>query len=423
MPKTVLLSAYACEPGKGSEPGIGWNWARQLSLQGHEVVVLTQPRFLPAIARACQAGEAPGLVAFAVHVPILDRWERVLSRFGTPYYYAHVWVWQYLAYLLARALHRQRPFDWVHQVTLGAARVPSWMGWLGIPFLLGPVAGGETAPWRLRRSFPLRGWVHALARDLSNLWVRVDPLVRMTMRQATRVITTSPQTRAMLPARYRAKSVVQLAVGMDALAASPRSRSGASIKLLYVGRLLYWKGIHLGLRALAELRRDYPEARMTIVGSGPDEAWLRAQAKRLGLAGAVDWISWMSRDGLDQVYLDHDVFCFPSLHDSGGMVVLEALARGLPVVCLDLGGPGQMVDGTCGRVISTRGASERKVVAALRAALAELAGDPARREALGHGAIARVRDFAWPVVVSKAYAVSSFPLLEDLPAAAMPPTV
>lgn len=421
MPKTVLLSAYACEPGQGSEPGIGWNWARQLALQGHEVVVLTQPRFLRAIARACQAGEAPGLVAIAVHVPFLDRWEAVLSRLGTPYYYAHVLLWQRLAYRVGLALHRQRPFDWVHQVTLGAARIPSWMGRLGIPFLLGPIAGGETAPWRLRKSFPLRGWVHALARDLSNLWVRVDPGVRMTTRQATRILTTSPQTRAMLPAGCRAKAAVQLAIGMEDIPPVSGARAAGPFRLLYVGRLLYWKGIHLGLRALAELRRVVPDARMTIVGSGPDEAWLRSLAERLGVADAVDWIGWMSRDALDQVYADHDVFCFPSLHDSGGMVVLEALARGLPVVCLDLGGPGLMVDASCGRVIATRGAGERQVVEALGETFVMLAGDAARREALRHGALARVREYAWPAVVARAYALSSFPVVEGQPAAVAPP--
>lgn len=410
MPKTVLLSAYACEPGKGSEPGIGWNWASQLALQGHEVMVLTQPRFLPAIARACQAGEAPGLEAVAVHVPILDRWEALLSRLGTPYYYAHVWLWQLMAYRMACRLHRRRSFDWVHQVTLGAARIPSWMGFLGIPFLLGPIAGGETAPWKLRRSFPPRGWAHSLARDLSNLWVHIDPLAQMTFRQATRILTTSEQTQAMLPPRAREKSAVQLAIGIEPVSRLPRAREGGPFRLLYVGRLLYWKGIHLGLQALAELRRVVPDARMTIVGSGPDEAWLRALAERLGLAEAVDWIGWMNRDELDRVYSEHEVFCFPSLHDSGGMVVLEALARGVPVICLDRGGPGLMVDQSCGRVVVTQGADERLVISDLRDALLELSGDPVLREGLSQGALARVREYAWPAVVARAYALSSLPV-------------
>jgi glycosyltransferase involved in cell wall biosynthesis len=409
MPKTVLLSAYACEPGKGSEPGIGWNWACQIANQGHEVTVLTQPRFLPAIAQACQTGTTAGMTAVAVRVPILDRWESVFSRLGTPYYYAHILLWQLAAYRVAWALHRRQSFDWVHQVTLGAARIPSLMGFLGIPFLLGPIAGGETAPWRLRKSFPLRGWVHALVRDLSNAWVRLDPLVRLTFRQATRIIATTEQTRAMLPRSLRAKSAVQLAIGIEQPASGPMPSRTGPFKLLYVGRLLYWKGLHFGLRALAELRREVPDARLTIVGSGPDEVWLRKLCERLGLQDAVDWIGWMSREDLARVYSEHDAFLFPSLHDSGGMVVLEAFAQGLPVVCLDLGGPGLMVDESCGRVIPTRGASEREVVAALHAALRELAENPALRETLRHGALARVREYAWPVVVARAYALSFVP--------------
>lgn len=410
MPRTVLLSAYACEPGKGSEPGIGWNWARQLAGQASEIWVLTQPRFVPVIEAACRTGAAAGLRAVPVSVPLLDRYEPLLSRLGTPYYYAHILAWQLLAYRAARKLHRERRFDWVHHVTLGAARIPSFMGRLGIPFVWGPIAGGETAPWRLRRSYPLRGWIHALVRDLSNLWVRLDPFVRMTARQATSIIATSEQTLAMLPATQRRKARIQLAIGIEAPEQASRRRSGNSLEVLFVGRLLYWKGLHLGMRAFAALLAEHPDARLTIIGEGPDRAWLTREAERLGMAHAVTWIGWMSREDVAEAYRGHDVLLFPSLHDSGGMVVLEAMSRGLPVVCLDLGGPGVMVDASCGRVVPTQRASERMVVEGLRMALLELAGSAALRAELGQGARARAAAYAWDAVVARAYAVTPWPV-------------
>ena len=119
--------------------------------------------------------------------------------------------------------------------------------------------------------------------------------------------------------------------------------SGASadgpLRLLFAGRFLDWKGMHLGLAALAELLRRGCRARLTIVGSGNAVTRWRDQARALGLEAAVDWLERVEHDRMADLYRAHDALLFPSLHDSSGQVVLEALACGRPVVCLDLGGP------------------------------------------------------------------------------------
>jgi glycosyltransferase involved in cell wall biosynthesis len=98
------------------------------------------------------------------------------------------------------------------------------------------------------------------------------------------------------------------------------------------------------------------------------------------------------------------VLLFPSLHDSGGHVVLEAMAHGLPVVCFDLGGPGSMVDVSCGRVIVTAGRSRAAVVRGLTDALQELADDPQLRRQLGERAREHVRRYDWRRQVARVYA-------------------
>ena len=116
---------------------------------------------------------------------------------------------------------------------------------------------------------------------------------------------------------------------------SPRGSAGPPVAL-FAGRLLPWKGIPLALRAMAEL----PEWRLVIIGSGPDERRLRRFARRLGLEGRVEFRGWRSRqEVLRAMREEADVFLFPSLHDEAPFVVAEALASGLPVVCLDHGGP------------------------------------------------------------------------------------
>jgi len=392
----VLLSAYACEPRKGSEPGVGWNWALGLARAGHDVWVLTRANNRDAIERALAGASASALRA-NLHFAYYDlpRWARWWKRGGRGVrtYYL---LWQWGAYRRARRLCRQAQFDLVHHITFGVFRHPSFMGRLGLPFVFGPVGGGETAPRALRGSFPLRGHLADLARDLANWLVRIDPLMASVYRRAAVTLCKTAETLHCIPGRYRDKCRVHLEVGTQAEAHPLPRRHGAPerFRVLYVGRLVYWKGLQLGMRAFARLLERHPEAHLTVVGSGPDEAWLRSLAQRLGIEASLTWIPWLERDAVLQIYPRHDVFLYPSLHDSSGNVVLEALAGGLPVVCMKLGGPAELVDDSCGvRVVAGRSA---QVVRGLARALGALADEPRLLQRMSDSAMRRARkQYSW----------------------------
>jgi glycosyltransferase involved in cell wall biosynthesis len=160
-----------------------------------------------------------------------------------------------------------------------------------------------------------------------------------------------------------------------------RSRS-AGLKVMSVGRLLYWKGIHLGLEAFAQAAG--PDWEYLVVGAGPEEGRLLRLAARLGVGNRVRFLGWLPRADVLDLLTRCDVFCLPSLHDSFSWAVLEAIAVGLPVVCLDREGPGLVVDERVGvRVVARR---PRQVVADLADALRALAADPERRLAMGETA-------------------------------------
>lgn len=392
----VLLSAYACEPNQGSEPGIGWHWALGLARAGHEVWVLTRSNNRPAIERAL-AAEAQVSVHFVYYdLPDWARWWKRGGR-GVRTYYV---LWQWGAYRLARELSREVRFDVVHHVTFGVFRHPSFMGGLGVPFVFGPVGGGETSPRALRRGFPLAGQLADWARDVANWLVRVDPIMASVYRRAAVTLCKTGETLQRIPRRYRDKCRICLEVGTqdDAPAVgwggAARAPTEGRFRVLYVGRLVYWKGLHLGLAAFARLAERHPEAHLTVVGRGPQEDWLRARAKQLGIADSITWIPWMERDAVLRIYPRHDVFLYPSLHDSSGNVVLEALAGGLPVVCLKLGGPGELVDDTCG--IRVRAGEPAQVERALGRALSALADEPRLRQRMSEEAVQRARrHFSW----------------------------
>lgn len=399
----VLLSAFACEPNLGSEPEVGWKWAVHLAELGHEVWVLTREDSRGAIEDelARLPHRRPRFVYLDLPLPSVLRATR--GPWTQRIYYA---FWQWRAALLAGELHARERFERVHHVTYAGLRAPSFMGRLGIPFILGPVGGGERAPWRLRSGYGLRGWMLDAVRDLANMVVRVDPLMQRSFAQAERIYVTSPDSLRLLPAAYRRKAAIELAIGSDGAQAMrselPDRRIDGAFRVLYVGQFLYLKGMHLGLPAFSRLLKVVPEARLTMIGEGPERGRWQQLAERLGISASVEWLPWLQRTELTGYYRSHHVMLFPSLHDPGGMVVLESLAEGLPVVSLDIGGPGVLVTKDCGRVIEAANSTPAEIIARLGRALAELA-DENTRAPLVLGARRRSDEFCWKRKVARIY--------------------
>jgi glycosyltransferase involved in cell wall biosynthesis len=404
----VLLSAYSCSPEAGSEPAIGWNWAKCVAARGHEVFVITRAVNRGSI-EAVRNSAPPDNMRFVFHD--LPAPARVLYKLPLGDYFYYV-LWQYTASRRAVILHQQEKFDHVQHITWGSFRAPSFMGKLRVPFTFGPVAGGEDTPKDLRKGLGWRGWLWDSLRRLSNNLLPVNLLVRSTYAQATEILTCTPETLDKMPAAYRHKVRVQPSIGIGPenflLSSTPKRLSSTRgvfpvLKVLYVGRLVAWKGLHLALHAIAALGENKAAIRFTIVGTGYEEKRLRRLANRLKLDGCVEWISWVPRKDLLRKYSDFDLFLFPSLHDSGGMAVLEALAAGLPVICLDLGGPGILVDHTCGMVIPTAGLDEDHVIASTTETLSQLLNNPEKLGHLSEGAFRRARQLTWDANVQTVY--------------------
>lgn len=399
----VLLSAYACHPSAGSDDAVAWGWAIQLSRQGAEVWVLTRELNRPAIeAHLAQHEEIPGLrFAYYENHALMPVLRRLRARFRYFYYYA----WQYGAYRVAAGLHKTVGFDVVHHVTWVQGRSPSFMGRLGIPFILGPLAGGEAAPWPLRGVLGLRQWIVDLIRDIWTQIAKLDPWVRQTYRQATHIFVATPDSLALVPKSERMRARVQLAIAFEPSARMPVrvGAPGPGLKLLYVGRFLGWKGMELGMTAFAQLAQAHPASRLTLVGSGPEEQRWRRRAEQLGIADKLEWVAWLPREEVETLYAQYDALLFPSLHDSGGLVILEAMSAGLPVVCLDIGGPGQIVDATCGIKVEVRGRTRWQVETDLATALLRLSNNPDSLFGLRESAKDRARMFTWQWLIDTVY--------------------
>ena len=192
--KRLLLSAYGCEPGKGSEQGVGWNWTLQLA-RSAELVVLTRSNNQDAIEAALPQGLRER-VRFAYYdlPPSLARFKR--KEKGLYFYYL---VWQWGAYRRARELVRQTCFDYAIALTFGSIWMPTFMHRLPVPFIWGPVGGGEAVPFSLISTLPLRARVPQLLRYLLMATVHRNPLVMGPIRRAKMVLTRTADTARLIP--------------------------------------------------------------------------------------------------------------------------------------------------------------------------------------------------------------------------------
>jgi glycosyltransferase involved in cell wall biosynthesis len=388
----LLLSAYACAPNRGSDYAVGWNWATEAHGLGHEVWVLASSVHRSDIEAACRLDPAlngiqwvfPTIGFWPLEPGVEPKWERTYNL-----------LWQQAAVRHARDLHRQVNFDAIHHATWAGVRAPTFLGTLGPPLIVGPIGGGETSPRLLRSELPLRGKFLELLRDVSNRTITLNPIVRPGFTKAAVIFVQTADTQSLFSGSLRSKTVIFTTPNLqDFPVARPRRVWHEPPKFLYVGRLLYWKGGHIALRAFAELAKHLPGARLTIRGDGPEQPRLVEKVREYGLQEQVDFVSRMPKDKLSELYDNHDLLMFPSLHDAGGFVALEAFSHGMPVVCLDLGGPRDIVTSNSGLVIKVAGRNTVEVVAAMAEEILRLFKSPEKLSELSAGAISRAREFA-----------------------------
>jgi glycosyltransferase involved in cell wall biosynthesis len=386
----VLMSAYSCSPGEGSEPGIGWNQVQQVA-RSHEVWVVTRSNNRDGINEALALDPLPNVHWIYVDLPRwASFWKKGVRGMRTYYH-----CWQFGAYLKARELHRQVHFDVAHHVTFVNYWMPIFLPLLPVPFVWGPVGGGESAPRDLRRALSFRGRVYETVRDCARKLGEMNPIVRLTARRSALALATTGETEQRLRALGCRNTSVLPAVGLPAeelekLAAIP-TPSGETFRVVSLGRLLYWKGFDLGLRAFARFHRSYPDSEYLIVGDGPERERLQRLAQALGIGDKVIFCGAVSREQVLARWAEGNVLLFPTLHDSGGWVSLEAMAAGRPVICLDLGGPALQVTPDTG--IKIKPTSPEQVVEELAGALRVLVNDRTRCAKMGQAGRERVHEY------------------------------
>lgn len=399
----VVLVAHHANPSWGSEPLIGWRWARFLDRKCR-LELVTHVRNREAIEASDALRGRVHYVDTEALAARVNRWNDRLWGKSAP---VNRLLLETLtqrefdrgAVRVARRLVGEEGARLIHRVSPISPRYPTRLGQLGVPLVVGPWNGGmRTAPGfdevarRERDGF-------LAARSLARV---LDPF-RSTLRSAASILVANETTREFLPEPHRSRAITVCENAVDPALFEPRyERSGRALRVLYLGRLLVYKGVEYLLRAAARAS-EITELTVDVVGDGPDRARLEALANELGLAN-VRFHGSVPVDQVPRCLRDCDVLCLPSVRESGGSVPLEAMAAGKPALVADHGGPREtVVDGVGFRLDTS---SPAALTADLWRRLVQLSRDEGLRERMGRAAREHVaRHYTWDAKTDAALAV------------------
>lgn len=323
----ILLSSYSFGANRGSEAGVGWNVAVGMARRGHQVTVLTTSEFHDLNTGALE-NEPLGIR--------LLEWDFGLKVFASSASYRH---WQrQLAEPLAELCAREQ-FDLVHHLTFNQYRGLRDVFYTGLPYVIGPIGGAETVHPAFWKELP---WSMRVKEMLRYIPYDVCPLGR-AVRQSARagvVLASTPQTRDRLRLHAGIPDVVLepiISIKPEEIRDIPGTGAGYFV---FDGGTRPEKGLKLLIRVLAKAWERGLRCPVRIAAvKEADKPGIQQYAHEAGLpAEALDMMPFMKRDALLDIIRNASGFISVGFRDAGCMALLEALALGVPAVCLDVSG-------------------------------------------------------------------------------------
>ena len=390
----LLVMAYGCEPGKGSEQGVGWNWSLQLARFAN-VTVITRSNNQASIEKNIPSALADRIQFMYYDAPA---WIRRFKN-KEKGLYGYYLLWQWGAYRLARQLHSYNSFDCAIQLSFGSIWLPVFIHRLRTRFVWGPIGGGEAIPDHLAGKLKGRAWLLQSLRNILKKTTGINLPLLSVLGRADLILVRTRDTEALVPKRYRNKVVTLLETGVspDLLQTLERQPSRAlreNSVALFTGRLVGFKNVEMLLHALNQARRRGAKIHLRIVGDGPESKPLRLLARALGLEADVTFTGAVAHEAVMQELRNADIYAFPSLREAGVWSLIEAMCAGLPVLCIDTSGMSVITDNKS--AIRINPTSRDVIIRGLADGLVDLAASSSLRETLGsHGRARMQRELLW----------------------------
>ncbi|MBI1391643.1 MAG: glycosyltransferase [Alphaproteobacteria bacterium] len=401
----VLIVAPNISRRMGGEAVIPFHYVRELSALGVEAHALTH-------ARVREELEAePSLDPSRIHFVEDSSAERLIYRTGrlVPASLSDATFGMALGLLTmerlrseAKSLVQRLDVQIVHQPTPVSPQMPSPLDDLGAPVVIGPMNGGMNYPPAFERDYG--GGAPAVV-AAGRRFARLGNKVFAGKRNAVRLLAANARTRNALHQATGATDVgILVENGVDLNLWTPAAKPPPTrLHFVFVGRLIKWKAVDILLEAFA---RVDGHARLSIVGDGPERAFLERLSVELGVADRVSFTGFLPQPQIRDALHDATALVLSSLYECGGAVVLEAFACARPAIATAWGGPEDYITPETGILVKPE--SRTAMVEGFAAAMSRMGANPSLAETMGYAARLRAeQNFSWSAKARKMLAIYS----------------
>ena len=385
--RTILISAYGCEPLKGSEAGVGWNWVIQMA-QHNRLHVITRANNQASI-EAHLPNELKNNIIF--HYYDAPSFIRQLKKRAKRLYF-YYFVWQIGIIPIVRHIIKTERIDYTMHLTFGSMWMPTFLPFFSTSFIWGPIGGGDCEPRPFLKLLPFKQKVIQSFRYVMNALSFMHPGVMFAAYRAKVILARTPNTARAIPNCFRAKVQTILETAMEDSVFEHKcvyQLNDDVVRMITTGRLLPNKNIVTAVKSLEYIPKDY-RVRLTIIGSGYQRREIEETAKRIGRSQDVVIIDELPREEVLAVVERSDIFLFPSLREGGSWSLMEAMAIGLPVICLDWAGMAIITDDNC--AIRLPVSNPEQMPKDMAGAIITLIKNPGLREAMGKAGRNRIKE-------------------------------
>lgn len=387
-----MVSAYGCEPLKGSEPGVGWNWVLQMAKNNY-LHVITRTNNQESI-KAHLPEDIKGNIVFHYYDTPMSIKRLKNKAKGLYFYY---FCWQIGIIPIVRRIIKSEKIDYTMHLTFGSMWMPTFLPLFRTPFIWGPVGGGDCEPKTFLKVLPLKQRIIQTMRYVISALSIINPFVLIPAARASVILCRTPNSAKVIPSCYQQKTKVILETAMEPHIFEFKKKGYVSdnkkVRMITTGRLLPNKNILTAVRSLKFIPTKY-QFELVIVGSGYQKSIIEQEAKVSGHKDDVTIIDELPRMDVLKLLEESDIFLFPSLREGGSWSLMEAMAIGLPVVCLNYAGMAITTDDSCAiRLPVTNPAQMPKDMAT---AIIKLIENPELRTQMGNAGRKRIKKvFNW----------------------------
>ena len=399
----VLINAYACSPGMGSEPGMAWNWVKNLA-KFCELYIITEGEFWEKIEAAVPTLEQGGNMHFYYN-PVSDEIRKMCWNQGDWRFYKYYRQWQWKTYLMAKGICEKERIDVLHQLNMIGFREPGYLWKLskenGVPFVWGPIGGLKQFPTAYLKEAGLKMQLFMRLKNFLNIWqLKHEKRVDEALKTAKLLISSIPDSYRALKKYKGLESIVIPETGCFLSEDISTSRFDTEeFHIMWVGKFDFRKQLPLALQAVALAKN--PKLKLDVYGSGSVDQVEMAKniAEELGISDLVIWHGNQQNDVVMEAMRKAQLFFFTSVNEDTSTVVLEAVSNRLPVVCFDACGMSAVIDASVGRKIALSQPSQSAHDFAR--ILNELEGNRALLKQLSENCRQRQMELSWEVKARK----------------------